>query len=94
MGEMHSRIKRAELLSTVGAGVLGAGLALLMQRWLEGFAAALLVAGLFAHAWGMYAKRRLENESEVRRAPWEDAVYWLCWAALGGLAAYIVLRSL
>jgi hypothetical protein len=41
----------------------------------------------------MYARRRLEKASEVPRAPWEDALYWLCWAALAALAVYIVVRT-
>ena len=94
MDDIETRLKRAEFLATIGAGALGAGLALLIQRWLVGFAATLLVAGLIAHGWGIYAKRRLENEARLPRTPWVDTVYWLCWAALGGLTAYIVVRSL
>jgi hypothetical protein len=93
MDETRSRLKQAELLSTVGAAVLGAGLALMLERWLAGFGTALLVAGLATHGWGMYARRRLEKASEVPRASWEDALYWLCWAALAALAVYIVVRA-
>ena len=94
MDEIRSHLKQAEILSTIGAGVLGGGVALLLQQWLQGFTAALLVAGLIAHGWGMYGKRRLEKAAAVRRAAWEDAVYWLCWVALAALAVYIAARSL
>jgi len=94
MDDIGTRLKRAELLATIGAGALGAGFALLIQRWREVLAAMLLVVGLIVHGWGIYAKRRLENESRLPRTPWVDTVYWLCWAALGGLIAYIVVRYL
>jgi len=94
MDDIGTRLKRADLLATIGAVVLGAGLALLIQRWLESVAATLLVAGLIAHGWGRYAKRRLEIESRLPRTPLVDSVYWLCWAACGGLTTYIVVRSL
>ena len=70
----RSRIKAAELLSTLGAAVLGAGVALLLQRWLVRFAVPILVVGLAVHAWGMFQKHRAESAEDVRRAPWESAL--------------------
>lgn len=90
---LRSRIKAAELLATLGAAVLGAGVALLLQRWLVRFAVPILIVGLAIHAWGMFQKRRAESAGNVRRAPWESALYWMCWASLAGLIAYIGLSS-
>ena len=81
-------MRRAEVLSTTGAGVLGAGIGLLLERWLAAFSVALLVVGIVAHAWGMYARHRLDSRAHAARAKWEEPVYWLCWIALAGLIAY------
>ena len=56
-----TRIKRAELLSTLGAGVLGAGLALLFAEALAPHAIAIALTGVLAHAGGMAYKHLLEN---------------------------------
>lgn len=94
MTTMNDRQKKAELLSSVGAGVLGGGVALLLRQFLEPYAIAILGVGLIMHGWGMYSKRSLENETESQRARWEEAFYWGCWVALIALAVYITLRRL
>lgn len=58
-------VKRAELLSSLGAAVLGAGLALQFGRGLVPNAVAILLAGLFAHAGGMFLKHRIEGEASA-----------------------------
>jgi hypothetical protein len=85
-----SQTKRAELLSSVGAGVLGAGLALLLPTVLTSYAVAILLVGLVAHAWGMFQKHQLERQVEGVRLWWAEAVYWLCWLALAVLVLVIV----
>ena len=86
-------MRRAEILSTTGAGVLGAGLGLLLACWLAPFAVVLFLAGVAAHAWGMYARHRLESRAGVVRARWENLVYWTCWIALAGILVYAFLFS-
>ena len=93
MPEDRDLMRKAEILSTTGAGVLGAGLGLLLARWLAPLALVLFLAGIAAHAWGMYARHRLESRAGVARARWEDPVYWTCWIALAGLLAYAFLFS-
>lgn len=88
MTEARGSIRRAEVLSITGAATLGGGLALLLGRWLEPFALALLLAGIAAHAWGMYARHRAESQAGVQRAGWEEPVYWLCWITLAGVLLY------
>ena len=87
------QLKRADLLSAVGAGVLGGGLALVFARALGPYAVPLLVAGLVAHAVGMFAKHRLERRGAAQRLRWAEALYWLCWAALAALAVVIAYRA-
>ena len=88
---MNDRRKKVELLSTVGAGLLGAGIALLLRRFLEAFAVAILGVGLAMHGWGMYSNRLLENATKIRPARWQEILYWSCWVALLTLVVYIIL---
>lgn len=88
-----ARSKRAELLSTVGAGVLGAGLALLIAEQLAPYAVAILIVGLAAHAWGMLWKHQLESQAATARLWWAELLYWSCWVALAVLVVVIAVRS-
>ena len=87
------RARQADLASTVGAGVLGAGLSALLARYLdvEAFAAAVIVIGVVLHGWGMFERRRLEDHT-TRRVWWSEALYWLCWAGLAAISAVLILR--
>ena len=40
--------------SSLGAGILGLGLGILVSRWLGAWTPFLIAAGLFIHGWGMY----------------------------------------
>ena len=88
------RLKRAELLSTVGAGVLGAGIGLLLAEHLVRYAVAMLIVGIIVHGWGMFDKRRLENERSGTRGWWFDVLYWVCWAMLAALLLVVLLGRL
>ncbi len=78
MTDQRVRLKSAELLSIAAASVLGAGVALVFQRWLAPFAAAIALAGLIVHAGGMYEKHRIEAGAGVKVALWETWLYWFC----------------
>ena len=93
MADLERDRKRADLLATTGAGVLGAGLALLLAAQLQPYAIPLLALGLATHGWGMYAKHRLEARSGTPQLPWAEWLYWDCWLALAALAIYIVARE-
>jgi len=54
-----TRVKKAELLSSLGAGVLGAGIALLLPNQLAPYAILILLLGLVSHAVGMSQKHQL-----------------------------------
>jgi hypothetical protein len=87
----RSAAKAVELASGLGAIVLGAGLALLVPDALRGYAIPILVAGILVHGVGMSLKHRLEA---VERQPlwWERALFWFCWASLGLLAVWLLVR--
>ena len=91
MFQNRDLMRRAEVLSTSGATVLGAGAGLLLDRWLAPVAVPLLLIGVAAHAWGMYSRHRLESDSRALRARWEEPIYWLCWIGLAALLAYAFL---
>lgn len=86
-------MKRAETTSSVGAGVLGAGVGLLAARWLQPIAVPILIAGLVMHAWGMYDKHRLEGGPSAARIWWVELLYWGCWAGLAALLGYVVMTA-
>ena len=91
-----SRRKRADLTSGVGAGVLGGGIALLLAPYLRAYAIPLLLAGALLHGWGMFDRHRMDNQEGAATLRWAEALYWLCWIALLGVALYIaadLLRS-
>jgi hypothetical protein len=91
-----ARAKHADLASSSGAGILGAGLGVLLIEFVRPelarpLAVALVVIGIVLHGWGMFEKRRLE--AGVPIPTWSKALYWLCWAALGILVAWIGLAA-
>ena len=85
-------IKRAELTSSVGAGILGGGLGVLTARWLQPSAIPILAVGIAMHAWGMYDKHRLEA-GELRSLWWSALLYWVCWVILVALIVLVVVRQ-
>lgn len=86
-----SAMKTAQLLSTLGAGVLGMGIALLLPNILAGYALPILVIGVLAHTVGMAKMRSLEQQANSPRVAWMDALYWFCWLVMGGLLVYMLI---
>lgn len=88
--ENKSRVKRAQLLSGVGAVVLGIGLGVLLSNFLKIYALPLLITGLVMHALGMFMQHKFENESSTVRLWWAEILYWLCWIVLLGIIIYVI----
>jgi hypothetical protein len=93
MNDLSARLKSAELLSIAGASVLGAGVALVLQRWLAPFAVAIALAGLIAHAGGMYQKHRIEAGAGLKVALRETWLYWFCWLTLALLTGFLLFQT-
>lgn len=92
--ENKSRVKRAELLSGVGAVVLGIGLGVLLSNFMKPYALLVLITGLVMHALGMFMKHKFENESTTVRLWWAEILYWLCWIILLGIIIYVAVDYL
>ena len=87
-----ARVKRAETTSSIGAGVLGAGIALLLPTRFRAYALPILAVGLVMHVWGMYDKHRLESLGGPARLWWAELLYWLCWVTLAALLLYLLVQ--
>lgn len=85
----QNRLKQLDLLGSFGAGVLGAGLALVFARWLEPFAIPALLIGVLTHGWAMFAKSSLERQAGMEQPRWTVAAEWSCWTMLIALSAYV-----
>lgn len=93
---MHRQLasaKGAELLSGLGAIVLGAGLALVVPDWLRRYAIPLLMTGVVVHGVGMTLKYRLDAQ-QARLVWWERALLWLCWACLAAIVFWIAAAAI
>jgi hypothetical protein len=92
-----ARAKQADLAGSSGAGILGTGLGVLLTEFVppelaQPLAFALVVIGIVLHGWGMLEKRRLEAGVSIPQ--WSKALYWLCWAALAVLLAWMGVTAL
>jgi len=88
----NPRLKRAELASSLGAGLLGFGLGMLVAPYIADLAWYVLAAGAVMHGWGMYDKHTIERNLGQLEAPWVKSLYWLCWLLLAGLVVVLVVR--
>ncbi len=86
-----TRLKIAELTSGVGALVLGVGLGALFPHWFAPSAGVIVLAGVMAHAFGMWDKHRLEGRGHAPREPWITVLYWVCWLLLAGVVVFLVV---
>jgi uncharacterized membrane protein YecN with MAPEG domain len=87
-----ARVKQAELMSSLGAGLLGFGLGAMVAPFVADLALLVLVAGALMHGWGMYNKHANERALGQAETLWMKALYWLCWLILAGLAAMLITR--
>lgn len=84
---------RAELLSNLGAGVLGAGVALLFRETVGTAGVPLLGVGGVVHAAAMYQKHHLDASAGAELPRWSTWLYWTCWLLLLALAGYVWLSQ-
>lgn len=87
-----ARRKQIELAASAGAGILGAGVGVLLGTWLAGAAVPLVVIGAALHGWGMLARHQAERQAGAALPRWSLALYWSCWIALLTLAGYLLVR--
>jgi uncharacterized membrane protein YecN with MAPEG domain len=88
-----SRLRLAELTSSLGAGVVGLGIGVVLASRMRGLGVPVLVLGALFHAWGMTDKHRQEAKAGVVNVWWSMLLYWMCWLLLAALAVYVVVRQ-
>jgi hypothetical protein len=93
MRSTPAAIKGIELASGLGAIVLGVGIGLFVPLPLHVYALPLLAASVLVHGAGMSLKYRLETH-QGQAFWWEMVLFWLCWAILAVLAAWLAWRLL
>ena len=86
-----TRLKIAELTSGLGALVLGVGLGTVFADWFAPAAGLIVLAGVVAHAFGMWDKHRLEREADAPSSPWIAVLYWVCWLLLAGAVMFLIV---
>ena len=86
------RLRLAELVSSLGAGILGLGIGILAASYLTGLGPAIVGAGLLLHAWGMADRHRMEAKQGAPRIWWSTLMYWLCWLSLVALVVFAAWR--
>ncbi|HKP96949.1 MAG TPA: hypothetical protein VJ385_14460 [Fibrobacteria bacterium] len=95
---MHTKTSRervAEVTASLGAGILGAGIGVLLEKYLGPMAIGLVALGGAMHAFGMWDMRRMEKTSGFAPRPvWSLTLYWICWLALAALGLYALFRHL
>jgi hypothetical protein len=85
-------MKRLDILSGTGAGILGAALGLLFADWLKPFAVPALLIGIVVHGGAMYQKSRLEQQEGESLPGWAKTAELACWIMLAFLALFIGYR--
>lgn len=81
--------KRISLVSSLGAGILGAGVALLFANALQPFAVPALLVGMVVHGGAMVAMMRTERMPAEMKPRWVVATEWTCWLLMLALLAYV-----
>lgn len=87
-----SSAKKADVASGAGALATGLGLGLLLPEQPDGLAVAVLAGGAATHAWGMWRKHSVERQAGPPPR-WSEALYWICWLTLAGLAVLLLARA-
>ena len=82
-----SRAKVAELMSGVGALVLGVGIGSYLPLFGRSAAVVVIVLGAVLHTVGMWEVHRIEAGSRLPR--WTTGVYVVCWVLLAAGAVLL-----
>ncbi len=88
-----ARRKESEFLALAAVLVLGIGAGALASSALTSVAVPALLVGCFTVAWAMLHKQRIEMSKGGSPAPWEAALTWGCWAAIGAVLAVVIWKS-
>lgn len=89
MNFLHDRAM-TELLSGLGAGLIGMGLGIKFYQSLKKFFFPLFLFGIISHSVGMYATKQIDKKG-VELSSLTMGFYYFCWAVLMGMIFYFII---
>ncbi len=78
--------------SSLGAGILGLGLGVLLGQWVDTWTPFLIAGGLFLHGWGMYKIHYSGHSSWSKLPGWLKISVGVCWLILAGLLGWLLVK--
>lgn len=92
MASNESIVKRMEILSGVGAGVIGFALGLLTPSTFDSLAVLVLFLGAVMHGYGMYRKHVMQTNLGGKVPTWSPVVEGGCWLFLAVILLYAFIK--
>jgi hypothetical protein len=81
--------KNAELLSLIGAAIVGVAIGVWLATPLRPFWSALLAVGLIVHAVGMSVSHRIDRIEAPLPRIWQT-LYLACWMTIAGVLLFLL----
>ena len=79
----------SQTASAIGAGAIGIGVGSILRRMPIGWPIAFVILGIAIHGVGMVRTQRADAKAGLTPPFWFQAITWLCWMILVGLAASV-----
>jgi hypothetical protein len=90
--KLQTRVELAQSSSGIGACVLGIGIGMLFQNFLQFSSSIFLVTGIVLHSWGMITLAKMKDESGRKMFytnHWIRLGMWICVVLILLLTVYL-----